>query len=244
MFVQLSPFIYVLNRSDTVQANKHLDNKETSWRNDHQSFFASRGLRWGVEPPVRVRSSPWYGVLCPRAKDVLTFASKTFIESLSTEDPICAVDLSQSLGKHRVFHKGTLGTVTPQQIVWLFQVGGKDYMRLLIGHEALNVQAIPWTNNALSTYQSEVLHSDLGGNAFAGTCSCAAFLAGMRAVTFIPQVVIDLTRDEAEAEAVAEEEFDAAAWEEFQAMSLLLSSMRTEQPLLPGVRRPQDQAFV
>ena len=139
--------------------------KETGWQKTHREKFEEHGLRWGHETVSReMQASPWYQALKPREQDLILFTMKTQPMAVS-------LDLSQSIGRHRVTLEDKCpGTVTPSEKRFFLR-----RRRLRVGVESLAMQASPWQDIDVS-HEPHVLHS-LAGNAWTGTVAMAVLFA-------------------------------------------------------------------
>ena len=139
--------------------------KETGWQKAHREKFEEHGLRWGYETvPHEMQASPWFQTLKPREQDLILFTMKTQPAAVS-------LDLSQSIGRHRVSLANKCpGTVTPSEKRFFLK-----RRRLRVAVESLAMQAIPWQDIDVS-HEPHVLHS-LAGNAWTGTVAMAVLFS-------------------------------------------------------------------
>ena len=139
--------------------------KETGWQKAHRDKFEEHGLRWGHETVTpEMQASPWFQALKPREQDLVLFTMKT-------QPMAVTLDLSQSIGRHRVSLAGKCpGTVTPSEKRFLL-----NRRRLRVGVESLAMQAIPWQDIDVS-HEPHVIHS-LAGNAWTGTVAMAVLFS-------------------------------------------------------------------
>lgn len=140
--------------------------KSTEWQQKHIEVFSSRGLRWGrVQPSLETEASPWFQALPAREKDIVILAEL---------DGFTTTDLSQSIGRNRGTRGKIVNTLMPGERRWLVK-----RRRLLVGCEALSLQAVPWQGKShIRGFTSGLLQS-LAGNAFTGTTCMAAFAAAI-----------------------------------------------------------------
>ena len=139
--------------------------RDTLWQDRHREEFQKHGLRWGhVGATPETKASPWFQLLLPREQDLVVF-------TLLTQPNAVSLDVSQSIGRHRVTTDAKLsGTVTPGEKRYLM-----DRHRFRVAPEALASQAIPWQNLDMS-FDPSVLRS-LAGNAWTGTVAMAVFFS-------------------------------------------------------------------
>lgn len=76
-----------------MQANVSTGLADDKWPDQHMKFLDDDGVAaCMVQPPEETRKSPWYGVLTPRARQILGYKMQSCPDALT-------VELSQSMGR-------------------------------------------------------------------------------------------------------------------------------------------------
>lgn len=158
-------------RAQKMTKEAEAPEKNVSWVSMHMTLAAKRDISWPLKIPEPIKTSPWFGVLTDRAKEVVGFAED---ERSRMGRPIQFADIYHSANRYG--HGDDLvPIILPRTQCWSF-----SRQRLLLGSELLRLQGQVPAEGAWS----QTHYTDLAGNAFAGNVISALIMAILSSLRF------------------------------------------------------------